>query len=89
MDRVRVRANSYFCGSHVNTVGRGGRTFNYTVDLTGNLIEIKGTNFQITNCDIYAAWNVIWTASPGGSYGFIANNTIYNGGAAHWFDQMK
>ena len=52
------------------------------------LFDLQGKNFEISDSDLYSTWVTFRCWSGGASWGLIANNTIYNGGAVHWFDEV-
>lgn len=76
-----------------------GRATNFTWQSVGNVVQINARNYEITDCDLYGAFNVIssqrlgcmakvWPGNCHASYyGYIARNTIYNGGSAHVMNQ--
>ena len=66
---------------------------------------IHGQNFVVEDCDLWSTWSVFHStgitvpggtpaalAAPppiGGRFGLMRRNTIYNGGACHWFDNGR
>ncbi len=52
------------------------------------LFDLQGKNFEISDSDLYSTWVTFRCWSGGATWGLIANNTIYNGGAVHWFDEV-
>mmetsp|Transcript_22093 Transcript_22093/g.66317 ORF Transcript_22093/g.66317 Transcript_22093/m.66317 type:complete len:262 (-) Transcript_22093:2313-3098(-) len=97
--RLRVRANAFHCGNE------GSRLPPWTFEGGGYnpLIWVHGINFEVSDCDLWSTWSVIhssgidnpvlsgWTYSgfQSARYGLVLRNTIYNGGACHWFDGAK
>ena len=69
------------CGSHCHQL----RVFCNTA-----VSVAAGQNFIVSDCDLWVSGTVF--KCDGGHqarFGLIANNTIMNGGACHWFDQAK
>ena len=69
MQRVRVRANSFFCASHTN-VSRvlHGHTVPWSIDglqdaegkrLRAFVIQMNGRNWEISDCDLYSSWGMM------------------------------
>ena len=103
LDRVIARVNAFFAQNNPFTQTHG-RWSNYTLEQPGNLIQMHGTNWRITNCDLYSTFNVLTSFNVNGkipcdpgnyfpnnchgsSFGYVADNIVYNGGASHFMNQ--
>jgi hypothetical protein len=98
------RANAFFAQNNPGTQTRG-RWSNWTLEQPGNFLQVNGRNFHVTDCDLWSTYNVItsmasnaktacnaksWpNACHGASYGRIAGNLLYNGGASHFMNQWR
>eukprot|EP00051_Salpingoeca_urceolata_P024169 m.421658 g.421658 ORF g.421658 m.421658 type:complete len:919 (-) comp20198_c0_seq6:105-2861(-) len=85
MANVRIRANSYFCHGASGGTSRG-RTVDWPADV-GVAVLLAGTNLFVSDSDLYSSGDVISTrdnSDIGATYMQIVNNTMHNGGTAHW-----
>ena len=78
--RVRIRANVYFMFEEPGTPYRGKQT-PATHRKCGSAIQLRGRNFSVTDCDVYAsnyAFNCLHA-----KYGLVARNTFLYGGRGY------
>ena len=78
--RVRIRANVYFMFEEPGIPYRGKQT-PATHRKCGAAIQLRGRNFSVTDCDIYAS-NYAFSGLRA-KYGVIARNTLLYGGRGY------
>eukprot|EP00933_Yihiella_yeosuensis_P031758 TRINITY_DN25376_c0_g1_i1.p1 TRINITY_DN25376_c0_g1~~TRINITY_DN25376_c0_g1_i1.p1 ORF type:complete len:802 (-),score=122.38 TRINITY_DN25376_c0_g1_i1:24-2267(-) len=97
LQRVRVRAAAWaFLWDPQKGAGSRGRVANFTQEDIGEVIYLDGcSNFKIFDNDLLGTAIIIHSglpkagASGSASNGIVARNTIWNGNAGHWFDDVK
>ena len=105
VERVRIRANAFHCQDTIGHSESRGVAWTWIDHVNTNaLFTIRGRNFVIHECDLWATWQVVST--PGPSYneeaggriyhgwnvarsGVITRNKMMHGGACHWFDSAR
>lgn len=65
LDRVVARVNAFFAQNNPFTQTHG-RWSNWTLEQPGNLVQMQGSNWKITNCDLYSTWNVVTSFNVNG-----------------------
>ena len=104
MERVTARVNAFFAANGPFTQTHS-RWANFSLESPGSVVALNGNNFIITDCDLYGSYNVLqsmasntktgcvatsWPNScHGATYGYIARNAIWNGGASHFMNQWR
>jgi hypothetical protein len=96
--RVRIRANAF------NGRNNAERRVPWQGSIGGNgppVILLQGRSSVVSDCDIYATWLAIASHGDYGGpprqhgepasarFALVRNNTIWNGGACFWADQVK
>ena len=86
LHRVRIRANCYFMIEEVGKEFRG-RRGPASHEECGAAVLLRGQNFEITDCDIYASNKALWILK--GKTGVIARNQFRYGGRGYSIENTE
>ena len=92
LQRTRVRAAAYaMLEQPCKGTSSRGRTANFDVSDLGDVLYLAGNrNYDVLDNDLLGTYIIIHTgAGLMARYGRVARNEIWNGNAAHWFDDIR